>query len=93
MSNDTTGVSQTELDFEIENIEGETKAEKFTRMATSRFVKAVKMIRLISNLANRGNYDYTDDQVRSMFNRLRDELDACEQEFARKTEKEIEGPF
>ena len=46
-----------------ETVIEETKAETFRRLANKRVTNALDKIRLIGNLANRGTYEYTDDQV------------------------------
>ena len=50
--------------------ENETKAEKFIRIGEYRMNKAVNAIGRLENLANRGSYEYTQEQVDAMFQRL-----------------------
>ena len=50
--------------------ENETKAEKFIRIGEYRMNKAVDAIGRLENLANRGSYEYTQEQVDAMFQRL-----------------------
>ena len=81
------------MEAELENIEGETKAEKFVRLARARHRVAVKRIRLLANLGNRNNYEYDDEQVANMFHNLRIELDNAEAAFQSKDDDEIFDPF
>ena len=46
------------------------KAEKFIRIGEYRMNKAVDAIGRLENLANRGSYEYTREQVDAMFQRL-----------------------
>ena len=46
--------------------ENETKAEKFIRIGEYRMNKAVDAIGRLENLANRGSYEYTQEQVDAM---------------------------
>ena len=46
------------------------KAEKFIRIGEYRMNKAVNAIGRLENLANRGSYEYTQEQVDAMFQRL-----------------------
>lgn len=46
------------------------KAEKFIRIGEYRMNKAVDAIGRLENLANRGSYEYTQEQVDAMFQRL-----------------------
>ncbi len=52
------------------------KREKFVRLAEARTAKAMQSIRVIGNLANKSNYDYTDDDVRKISKTLHAEVDA-----------------
>lgn len=60
----------------MENVTGnavkaeETKAEKFVRLGEYRINKAMDAIGRIENLANRSTYDYTPEQVETMFSVL-----------------------
>lgn len=64
----------------------ETKLEKFERIAEKRTIEALKRIRLIRNLANKNNYDYTDQHVNKIISELRKEVDMLEKEFKSKSE-------
>ncbi|MGG1864082.1 hypothetical protein ABEP22_13115 [Bacillus safensis] len=50
------------------------KREKFERLAEKRVTDVVKKIRLIGNLANKNNYDYTDEHVKQIIDTLETEL-------------------
>ena len=52
----------------------ETKEEKFKRLAELRVNGALDKIRLLGQLSNRGNYDYTDEQVETIFKALHKSL-------------------
>lgn len=39
----------------------ETKSEKFKRLATKRVNALIKTMRLVTNLANKANYEYSED--------------------------------
>lgn len=43
---------------------------KFAELATKRVNKATQAIRVIGNLSNRSNYEYTDQDVRSIIREL-----------------------
>lgn len=53
----------------------EPKTERFKRIAAARVNKITAMIRLLGNCAYTGNYEYTDDQVELIFDKLHFELD------------------
>ena len=55
--------------------------DKFKKLATQRVNNALKQIKLISNLANKRTYDYSDDQVRAIFNALKSEVETAQAKF------------
>jgi hypothetical protein len=57
------------------------KAAKFVELANKRVNKALKDIQLIGNLANRQNYDFTDEQARKIVRALQQEIDAVKHSF------------
>ena len=59
------------------------KKETFLRLAEKRTQDCLDMIRKIENLANRNNYDYTEEQVERIFAALRGRLDAAEVKFSK----------
>ncbi len=48
----------------------ENKIDKFERLAEKRINEALKKIRLIGNLANKRNYNYTNDHVTQIFDAI-----------------------
>jgi len=52
----------------------DSKQERFRRLAERRVNRAIKDLRLIGNLSNRNNYDYTTDQVAKILAALKREL-------------------
>lgn len=65
--------------------ENETKADKFIRLATIRVNNAIVPIRHLRNLANRSQYDFNDQQIRTMLDFIRAELDKTEATFQKAT--------
>lgn len=54
---------------------------KFVKLASTRVSRALKDIQLIGNLANRSNYDYTDEDITKIFKALNEEIAACKKRF------------
>lgn len=52
----------------------ESKRQRFERLAEKRVTEALRRLRLVGNLANRANYEYSDDQVRQITDALDAEL-------------------
>ncbi|QKC92908.1 hypothetical protein EB230_14410 [Mesorhizobium sp. NZP2234] len=59
----------------------EEDRSKFVKLASARVTKALNDIRLIGNLANRSNYDYTSEDVTKIFKALNEEISACKKRF------------
>ena len=58
-----------------------TKAERFQRLAEKRVSRAIRDLRLIANLSNKNNYEYTTDQVEKIVSALRRELRGLHRRF------------
>ena len=59
----------------------ETKAEKFFRKKGDRLKEVYEKLRLIRNLANTSVYDYTEEDVKAIFDELQAELDYTKRYF------------
>lgn len=62
--------------------ENENKSERFVRLAKQRMTLVVARMRQISLLANKQNYEYTQDQVDAMTRAIKSELIGIEAAFA-----------
>jgi ribosomal protein L30E len=60
---------------------GETKKEKFVRLAENRTNKALEMIRLIGNLSNKSVYDYSAEDITKIFDALESEVALAKKQF------------
>lgn len=58
-----------------------TRRESFVRLAESRVIKTMNDIRLIGNLSNRNNYEYTAEDVAKIFSTLEQELKTAKSRF------------
>ncbi|OES43351.1 hypothetical protein [Domibacillus iocasae] len=59
----------------------DSKLEKFERLAEKRTVEAIKKIRLLSNLSNKNNYNYTNKHVEKMIGALEKEIRDLKRKF------------
>lgn len=57
------------------------KSKKFIELANKRVNKTIKDIQLIGNLANKQNYDFTEQQAKQIIKALQQELDDVKQCF------------
>ncbi len=62
--------------------QGENKRSAFKRLATNRLNYTLKGIRLLGNLSNRNNYDYTEKDIKIIFGALEEELRLNKARFA-----------
>ena len=52
----------------------ETKRERFVRIAVARTNRIIDNMRLLGNCSSKSNYEYTDEDVKKIFNALEKEL-------------------
>lgn len=52
----------------------EIRKERFKRLATYRTNAVLEKLRLLGNLSNRTNYDYSDDDIKKIFSVVEDQL-------------------
>lgn len=57
------------------------KAAKFIELANKRVNKAIKDIKLVANLSNKQNYEYSEEQARKIVKALQHEVDQLKQTF------------
>lgn len=63
------------------------KSENFKRLAEARTNKVINGIALIGNLSNTSHYEYTDEQVESMFAAIQSEIEVQKERFSQKPSK------
>lgn len=68
----------------------ESKNERFKRLARMRGERILKDLRLLSNLSHRGNYEYTDSEVKSLFSAIEEELKVTRFSFEKNKKRRIE---
>ena len=66
----------------------DTKKENFKRIAENRTNKIIELISKLHNLSNSSFYEYTEDQIDSIFNAIQEELDKQREEFRKDNRKE-----
>lgn len=59
----------------------ESKLERFERLAQKRVTEALRRLRLVGNLSNRANYEYSDDHVKQLTEALEVELKQLKNRF------------
>lgn len=72
------------------SFDGETKADKFKRLAAPRVNKVLRTLDQIGNLSNRSSYEYTEEEVDKMFSAMRAKINATYEKF-HKGEKKSDG--
>lgn len=66
----------------------ETKKERFIRVAENRTNKIIDMVRLLGNCSNKGNYEYTEEDVSKIFAAIENEVEAAKNKFYGEEQKE-----
>jgi len=59
------------------------KREKFVELAEARVNKALKDIQLLGNLSNRSAYEFSEADVRKIFNALQKALDSAKSRYTK----------
>lgn len=59
----------------------ETKRDNFKRIAENRTNKIIELISKLQNLMNPSFYEYTEEEIDSIFDAIQDELDKQKQTF------------
>lgn len=60
----------------------ETKRERFVRIAEARTNKILEMMRLLGNCSSKGNYEYTEEDIKKIFGTLERELKNTKNKFS-----------
>ena len=69
------------------------KRKKFEELGEKRMIEAIKKIRLLGNLSNRNNYDYTEEHVKAMISTLESEIQLLKNRFKKEEDSEINFSF
>lgn len=59
----------------------ETKAEKFERLSDARLTKVLDALRILGNLANRRDYEFTDEQASALIEAIYGQTDELAESF------------
>ena len=59
----------------------ESKEERFKRIASRRTQEILSKLRLLSNCSERGNYSYSEEQVRKIFSTIENSLKETKMKF------------
>ena len=65
-----------------------TKRSNFVRLAEARVTKALKSIKVVGNLSNKANYEYTDQEINEIINALQVEINELKSQFKNKGNSE-----
>jgi hypothetical protein len=58
-----------------------TKRDNFIRLAEGRVTRAIDAIRVIGNLSNRSNYEYSEEDSKKIIDALQGEINALKSQF------------
>ena len=67
----------------------ENRQERFKRLATQRTNAVLEKLRLLGNLSNRANYDYSEDDIRKIFKAVDLQLKIVRSKFGGSVKKEF----
>lgn len=67
----------------------ETRQERFKRLAIYRTNAVLEKLRILGNLSNKTNYDYSDDEVNKIFYAVDSQLRNIKTRFVNKAKREF----
>ena len=59
----------------------ETRSDRFRRLATKRTTNVLQALRVLGNCAHRGQYDYTEEEVKKIFAAIEKQLSETKAKF------------
>ncbi len=59
----------------------ESRSDKFKRLATQRTNAVLDKLRLLGNLANKSNYDYSDEDLKKIFSIIESQMRTTKTKF------------
>ena len=65
----------------VKNSENNSKKEKFKRLANKRVNKSLISLKLVSNLANKKNYSFSEKEVKQIMSQLNIEIQNLKKQF------------
>lgn len=65
----------------------ETRRQRFKRIAGARTNKILDMLKLLGNCSNTGNYEYSENDVKKIFNAIEAEVKTSKAKFIKSTKK------
>jgi len=65
----------------LRGLEMSEKRDNFIRLAEGRVTRAIDSIRVIGNLSNRSNYEYTEEDSKRIIDALQSEISALKVQF------------
>lgn len=65
----------------------DTKRNNFRRIAENRTNKIIELISKLQNLMNPSFYEYTEDEIDSIFNAIQEELDKQKESFKKNNKR------
>ncbi|MBI3984770.1 MAG: hypothetical protein HY344_02395 [Candidatus Levybacteria bacterium] len=65
----------------------EDRAQRFKRIATYRTNEVLDKLRLLGNLSNKANYEYTEDEVNKIFSAIEIQLRIAKAKFSSSKKK------
>lgn len=59
----------------------ETRSDRFKRLATQRTNAVLDKLRLLGNLSNKSNYEYSEEEIRKVFSAIDDDIKRIKAKF------------
>jgi hypothetical protein len=70
-----------------------TRRQRFESVAARRVQRIIDQLESLSNCANKANYEYSDEDIRKMFNAIRDKMKNTEAAFGNALSRSEKNTF
>lgn len=68
----------------------ESRKERFKRLTNIRVNNAIKQIQLVGNLSNKSSYEYSEEEVKKIFNELEQAIKDSKSNFSSKRKRSFQ---
>ncbi len=69
------------------------RRERFETVAARRTQKILEALDVLANCSNKGNYEYNEDDIRKMFNAIKEKVKSIESSFNNMSDKSSKNKF
>lgn len=81
------------FEAQVNNIDMESKRSRFEKVAGNRVQHIIDKLDLLGNCSNKNNYEYSEEDVKKMFNVIREQVKLAESKFNEELSRKMKKEF